>query len=133
MGRHDQLAGEMPAGLVEDQHGVRARRDRGGDLGEVEAHRLGVADRHDEGGALALFRADRPEDVGGGGALVVRRARTRAALGPAAGDLVLLADPRLVGEPDFYRGGVDALLAGDLVQAGGEAFLKASMAPSACA
>jgi len=65
--------------------------------------------------------------------LVRRRARTRAALGPTAGDLVLLADAGLVGEPDLYGGGLDALLAPDLVQARGEAFLKSSIAPSACA
>src|SRR5580693_7148174 len=67
-----------------------------------------------------------------GGSLVRRRARTRAALGPAAGDLVLLADAGLVGEPDLYGGGLDALLAPDLVQARGKAFLKSSIAPSAC-
>ena len=42
------------------------------------------------------------EDVGGSGPLVPRCAWTGAALGPAAGDLVLLADAGLVGEPDFY-------------------------------
>jgi hypothetical protein len=65
--------------------------------------------------------------------LVRRRARTRAALGPTAGDLVLLADAGLGGEPDLYGGGLDALLAPDLIQARGEAFLKSSIAPSACA
>ena len=37
-----------------------------------------------------------------------------------------------VGEPDLYGGGLDALLAPDLVQARGKAFLKSSIAPSAC-
>jgi hypothetical protein len=64
--------------------------------------------------------------------LIRRRARTGAALGPTAGDLVLLADAGLVGEPDLYGGGLDALLAPDLVQARGKAFLKSSIAPSAC-
>ena len=98
----------MPAGLIDQEDGVGARRDGRGDLGEVQVHRLGVAGGQDQGCALAVLRADRAEDVGRGGALVTRRARTGAALGPTAGDLVLLADAGLVGEPDFYGVAVDA-------------------------
>src|SRR6266446_1729103 len=65
--------------------------------------------------------------------LVPRCAWTGAALGPAAGDLVLLADAGLVGEPDFYRVAVKRLLARNCLQARGEVFLKSSIAPSACA
>ncbi len=68
----------------------------------MQVHRLGIAGRKDQGRALAIFGTDGAEDVGRGGALVTRRARTGAALRPAASYLVLLADPRLVGEPDFY-------------------------------
>ena len=107
----------MPAGLIDEQRGVRARRDLGGDFGQVQVHRLRVAAWHDQGCALAVLGADRAEDISRGGSLVRRRARARAALGPTAGDLVLLADARLVGEPDLYRIGSDALLAPDLVQA----------------
>src|SRR5262245_30744716 len=64
---------------------------------------------------------------------VPRCAWTGAALGPAAGDLVLLADAGLVGEPDFYRVAVKRLLARNCLQARGEVFLKSSIAPSACA
>src|SRR6516162_7816235 len=49
---------------------------------------------------------------------------TVAAIGPAAGDLVLLADAGLVGEPDFYRVAVKRLLARNCLQARGEVFLK---------
>jgi hypothetical protein len=49
--------------------------------------------------------------------LVVRRGRARAALGPAARDLVLLADARLVREPDLYGVALDAFFAPDLRQA----------------
>src|SRR6266481_848659 len=94
---------------------------------------LGVAGRHDQGCTLALLRADCTEDVGGSGPLVPRCAWTGAALGPAAGDLVLLADAGLVGEPDFYRVAVKRLLARNCLQARGEVFLKSSIAPSACA
>ena len=76
----------------------------------MQVHRLGVAGRQDQGCALALLWADRAEDVGGSGALVAGRAWTGAALRPAAGDLVLLADTSLVGEPDFYRVDADRLL-----------------------
>ena len=123
----------MPSSLIDEDRGVRARRDLHGDLGEMQVHRLGVASRHDERRALSLFRADRAENVGRSGPLIDWSARARAALGPTAGDLVLLADPRLVGEPKLYRAGIGALFAPDRFQARGKAFLKSSIAPSACA
>jgi hypothetical protein len=46
---------------------------RSGDFGEMQAHRSGVAARHDKSGALALLVADRAENVGRGGALVLGR------------------------------------------------------------
>ena len=109
------------------------RRNLRGDLGEMQVHRLGVATRHDERRAFALPRTDRAENVGRGGSLIARGAGARAAPGPTSRDLVLLADARLVGEPDLYGGGLDALLAPDLFQARGKAFLKSSIAPSAWA
>jgi hypothetical protein len=45
------------------------------------------------------------------------------------GELVLLAYPGLVGEPDLQRIEADALLRGDACQRGGEVFLNASIAP----
>jgi transposase len=112
----------MPSGLIDEDRGMCAWRDLRGDFGQVKVHRLGVATRHDERGAFAFLRTDRAENVGRGGPLVVGGAWARAALGPTAGDLVLLPDPRLVGEPEFYRAGIDALLAPDLFQARGEAY-----------
>ncbi len=99
-----------------------------GDLRQVQVHGVGVAEWQDEAGRLALLRADRTEDVGGFGALVVRCRGTRSPLRPPPRDLVLLPDPGLVLEPNFYRraareGG------SDLVQLGNKApFLKASIA-----
>ena len=110
-----------------------AGRDLGRDLGQVQGHRLGVAAGQDERGTLAVVRADGPEDIGRGGALIVRSGGPCPASGPAPRDLVLLADPGLVGEPEFYVVEVDALLARDLRQAGWEVFLKASIAPPAWA
>jgi hypothetical protein len=100
------------------------------DFRKMQVRRLAVAGRQDEARALALFGADRAEDVGGNGTLVARRAGAGATLRPAASDFVLLADAGLVGKPDFYRAAVDALLARDRLQTGGEAFLKSSIAPA---
>jgi len=133
VGRDDQSAREMPASLIDEKRGVGTRCDLGGDFGEVEVHRLGIASWHDERRALAVLGTDRAEDVGRGGSLVFRRARARAALGPAARDLVLLADARLVCKPDFYGGGLDAFFMPDLRQALRQAFLKSSIAPAAWA
>jgi hypothetical protein len=99
----------------------------------VQVHRFGIAEGQDQSRALALFRADGTEDIGRCGALIPRSARASAALRPPAGDLVLLADPSLVLEPNFYLADVDRFFARDFIQARWELFLKSSMAPSACA
>ena len=123
----------MPSRLVEEERGVFAWSDTGGDLFEMQVHRPGVAGGQDERRALAVFGADGAEDVGRSCALIVRRRGPCAASGPAPCDLVLLADARLVGEPDLYCARIDFLFARDLVQTGGEVFLKFSIAPAACA
>jgi hypothetical protein len=88
-----------------------------GDFCEVQVHRLGVAGRQDQGGSLSLLRADGSEDVGRGGALIPRSARASAALGPPAGDLVLLTNARLIREPNLYFPDLDRLFARDFIQA----------------
>jgi hypothetical protein len=123
----------MPAGLIDEKDGVRPPRDLGGDFGEMEVHRLRVAAWHDQGRALPLLGADCAEDISVGGSLIFGRAWACAALGPAAGDLVLLADPSFIREPDLYGGGLDVLLAPDRFQARRETFLKSSIAPATCA
>ena len=131
--RDNQPARQMPAGLIEQEDGVLAGRDLGGDFSQVQGHRLAVASGEDEGCTFPFLRTDRAEDIGRGGALVVGRRRPGSSSGPASRDLVLLADARLVGEPDFYIGRVDTLAFDDLCHTGGKAFLKSSIAPSACA
>jgi len=133
VGWNDQPARQMPAGLVEQQDGMLAWRDLGRDFGQMQVHRLGVACGQDEGCALAVLRADRAEDVSGGGSLVARRRRPRSAPGPTSRDLVLLADARLVAKPYFYIGWIDALVLRNFRHSGWEGFLKFSIAPSACA
>ena len=43
---------EVPSGLVDDEHGVPGGH-LGGDFGEVQLHRLGVAGGQDERGSLS--------------------------------------------------------------------------------
>ena len=107
----------MPPGLIEQQCAVAACRDASRDFREVEVHRFDVAGGQNQTGGGPLGGADGAEDVGGFGALVVRRRWSLAALGPAAADFVLLPDARLVAEPNLYRAAVDALFARDCVQA----------------
>ena len=123
----------MPACLIDQEHSVCAGLYGLGDLHEMQVHRLGIAGGQDQSCTLALFRADGTEDVGRGGSLITGRTGTRAALRPAAGNLVLLTDTRLVREPDFYLVAVDRFLARDCIQACGKTFLKSSITPSACA
>ena len=104
-----------------------------GDLGQMQVHRLGVAERQDQARGLAIFRADRAKDVGGGGALVLRGGRSGAALGPSPGDLVLLANAGLIGKPHLYPVGGDAFFLRDGLKLRREGFLKSSIAPGTCA
>ena len=117
---------------IEKEHSVRAWRHFGGDFGQVQIHCLDVALGKNEGGALALFGADRAEDVCRCRPLIVRRRRPCAAFCPTTRDFILLADARLVGEPNLYCPCIDILFARDLVQASWELFLNSSIAPSAC-
>ena len=104
------------------------RRDCLGDFRQMERHGLCRAARQNQAGAFALGRTDRSEDVSGGGSQIARRRGTGAAFGPAPGDLVLLADPGLIGEPDLERLAADRLP--DLLQTGRDVFLKAATAAS---
>ena len=119
----------MPARLVQQQHRMGARRDRLADLLQLGRHRLGIAVGQNETRTLALGRADRPEDVGPGGPLVVRCPGPCAASGPAPGDLVLLPDAGLVMPPHLYLGAVRQP-GSDRLQRGGQAFLNASLSNS---
>jgi hypothetical protein len=123
----------MPAGLIKQQYGMSARRDVFGDFGEMQLHRKGVALGHNEGCALAFLGRYRAENIGRDGPLIMRCAGPRSAFGPSAGNFVLLANTGFVSEPNFYFVGGDALFARDLFQAGWQAFLKSSIAPSAWA
>ena len=73
----------MPAGAFQ-QDSVGIRINNLADLLTLRAHGLAVAPGHDQAGAVALGRADRPEEVGpicdlivGTWARVLRRAQRR--------------------------------------------------------
>ena len=117
----------MPSGLIEQQHGVRSPRHRGGDLGEMERYALGVAAGQDEARRFAFVRADGAVNVGGLGPLILWCRGACPAPGPTACDAVLLADPCLVLPPNLY-GRTARERRPDRCQLGGEVFLKAGIA-----
>jgi len=61
--------------LGADRCGRRLCRHFGGDLLEMELHRLAVADREHEGGTGAAFGTDRAEQIGRLRALIMKGAR----------------------------------------------------------
>ena len=128
---HGQLGRHVPASLIEKENRVFAGSDGLADFLEMQVHRFGVAEGQNERRAFAVVGADRAENIGRGGALILRGRWPRSPLGPTARDLVLLTDARLVGKPDFQRGDADAFLQSNLEKARGEFFLKSSIAPSA--
>ena len=93
----------VPAGTVEHEQRVRAGGDGGGDLGEVQVHRRGVGIGQHQAGGDAALGADRAEEVGPLVSGVPRRARPGAAFRPDPCQRALLADARLVLEPDLER------------------------------
>ena len=62
----------MLGGLVHQKHGVFSRRDHAGDFDQVQARRLRIAGGEDEPASLAVPGTDGTENIGGGGALVLR-------------------------------------------------------------
>ena len=129
VGRHDQFGRTVPSGLIKDDDSMGAGRHVEGDLFEMHAHRLAVAAGHDDTGSLAFGRTDRTKDPRRGSPLVARSRGTRAALGPAPGELGLLADPGFILPPQLYGRSFGEAFA-DLRQTGGEAILKMAISSS---
>src|ERR1039458_8690184 len=93
-------------------------------LGDVIARTV-----EDQSGRSAALRTDGAEDVGPFVALVARRARPRSTPSPDAGQRALLADARLVLEPDF-NGLIFGMVGEPRDDRRGEVFLNASWASS---
>jgi len=63
--------GAMPPGLIEENNSVSARSDFGCDLIKVKLHSFSIAGWQHEGGAGSAFGADRTEQIGRLGPLIV--------------------------------------------------------------
>jgi hypothetical protein len=117
----------MPTGSVADQHGMCARADLLGDLGEVDGHRLAVDPGRDDGGTDGTGRTDCAEEIGRVMAIVANCRWAAAAQRPLIRQRAFLADAGFILEPDLDR------LAGRARRQGcsyenGEVFLKAACA-----
>ena len=100
----------MPSGAVEQQDGVGARGDMGGDFLEMELHRLGVGEGQRKRGPDASGGTNGAEEIGAFVTLIGRLARPRSAPGPLTHEAVLLADAGFVLEPDLdWRRGRQAV------------------------
>jgi hypothetical protein len=124
--RHGEGRGRVPAGTVEQQHGVSATPDGSGDLVQVKLHGVGVGKGHGQGRAGAARRTNGAEQIGALVALVGGLTGPRSASRPLAHEAVLLADAGLVLEPDL-----DRLVLGQVrqmrAQGRGPVFLNASI------
>src|SRR4051812_50104871 len=92
----------MPAGPIEEEHGVGAAPDAARDLDEVELHRLAVGVGHGERRAGAARRADGAEQVGAFVALIGGLAWGRAAPRPLPPQGGLLGRAGFVPGPDLH-------------------------------
>jgi hypothetical protein len=119
----------VPSGLIKDDDGMGTGRHVEGDLFKMHAHRLAVAAGHEDACSLAFRGADCADDPCRGASLIARSRGARAALGPAPGELGLLADPGLILPPQLHGRSLGKALA-DLRQTGGKAFLKMAMSSS---
>ena len=98
-----QASAGVPAGAVEDDEGMGARRHRVGELIEHQLHGGGVGDRQDQRDARVADRADGAEQVHRFVAEVAPAARPHPLGEPAAADPTGLADPAFIQEPDLER------------------------------
>ena len=127
--RDGEVFGDVITCAVEHEGGVGARGNLPADLGQMQRHDLGVGGWDDEGHRGAALWTDGAEDVGPFVALVARRARPRSTPSPDAGQRALLADARLVLEPDF-NGLIFGMVGEPRDDRRGEVFLNASWASS---
>jgi hypothetical protein len=98
-----EVAGGVPSGPVEQQHGVSALGDVSRDLVEMELHRLGVGMGQGERFADAAGWANRSEQIGVVVALICGLARPGSASCPLPDLAVLLTDAGFVLKPDLDR------------------------------
>ena len=91
----------MPTRTIEHQHHMHTSAGRLGDHPQVRTHQIGVHRRCDQRRTRARVGVHCAEDVPPLVLGLPDRPRPRAALAPDASQRALLADARLVLEPDF--------------------------------
>jgi len=128
--RNIQLLTGVPGRLIHNQHRVSALRDCAGYLGEMELHPVEVAGREHKACSCPLLGADSSENPRGPGAQVSNRPGPGPPFCPPAGQLCFLADPCLVGPPDFNV--LSGMSGPDRSNDIGELFLKMSWACVSC-
>ena len=95
------MACGVPSRAVEQQGGMCACCNMAGDFFEMQLHGFGVSMRQSKCRTCAAGRTNGPKQIGVGIALIRWLARSRSTLGPLPHDAVLLADTRLILEPDL--------------------------------
>ncbi len=93
----------MPASSVKDEHGMSAGRDGFGDFLQVQVHRLRIGIRHHDSRARLPLRAHGAEEISPFVTGIADYAGPAAFARPNPGQRALLANARLVLEPDFDR------------------------------
>lgn len=93
----------MPPGAIEQQDGVSTALDAPTDLIDVELHGEGIGIGQRQAGTFTLCRADGAEQIDVLIALICRLPWPGPTLCPEPDNPVLLADARLVLEPDLDR------------------------------
>ena len=101
----------MPTGLIEQHNGVAFGFYLGADHPQVLIHRLSVAVGHNQAGGRSFLGADRAEDIGRLGALILGRGWPGSPASPAARDFVFLPDAGFILEPDLDPGPFGELVA----------------------
>jgi len=92
----------VPPGLIDDDDGMGSGCDGNGYFLEMKVHGGGIASGQHQGRTDAPGRADSAEDINRAGPLILGSRRARSPFRPAPCDLVLLADPGFVLEPNLY-------------------------------
>src|SRR6476620_6264331 len=105
---------------------MRLWRKAARDLVKMALHRSRVGARHDDRHPGIALGADRAEQISRLGAQIGGRLRSGAALRPAAGARVFLAEAHLVLKPDFY-GRFRGKLCRDRADTLGKGFLNSSI------
>ena len=111
-----QLAGCVPAGLVERENGVGAGCNAAADLVQMMLHGDGIGTRKNEGSTGIACWTYRSEQVCVGVPLILGLARARSLRSPLIDQAVLLTDPHFILEPDLDPGGRRYVLSGDCLR-----------------